>query len=131
MESKSILERHTYEIDKVKEEDKNLVQDILNLLEHTQKACKSWIVTPLKGHYEIVGSVENTDGEWEIFLDELDQIRQLDMFRIPLVSVKWCANIPQIKIRVIPRSERVVIHSTDVIRVQKKRKWWLGELFAS
>ena len=114
----------------VKEEDKNLIQDIISLLDKLQqpkRLCKGWVVNPEKTYYEVIGNIDTTNdasGEWEVFLDDMDLIRQLDPYRIPSISLRMNGTTPQIKIRVIPRSERVVIHSTDILRVQKKRRFW-------
>lgn len=118
------LPSNTYSLDGVKEEDKNLVQDVLDLLLHTQKHCKSWFVHPYKTHYEILGSIDKQATDWEIFFDDLELIRQLNIVRIPLISVRMFGEIPQIKVRIIPHSERIVVHATDILRVEKKRKWW-------
>jgi hypothetical protein len=124
MTTSAILAPSNYLVDDVKDEDKNLIQDILSMLETTQPYCKNWQVSLKKTFYEITGTIDSKSNDWIIFFNDIDTIRQLNFSRIPVISVGQVGSVIQIRIHVIPHSERVVLYQTDVIRIQKKRKWY-------
>ena len=115
-------------LDGVKEEDRMLVQDVIDLigkLQHPKVLCKGWVCNPFKNYYEVVGKIDTAqDDDWEVFHDDLDLVRQLDVFRIPAVSVRMSGSNAQIRVKIIPRSERVVFETHDIVRIQKKRRFW-------
>jgi hypothetical protein len=105
-------------------EDRNLIQDIISVLDKTQHILAGCQVRLQKGHYEIIGNfnAQHTK-DWEIFFSDLETIKQINPWRISIVSVAMVANVPQLRVVVIPHSERIVIHETDILRVTKKRRW--------
>lgn len=108
----------------VQEEDKNLLQDILNVSKHLFKDSKSWIVNPNDDNYEIIVSFDTNIPTVEIFVEDLFTLKELDNWRISNISVRLNAKIPQIRIIVIPRSKRVIVQQTDIVRIQKKRRFF-------
>ena len=118
------LAKNDYALDVVKDEDKNMVQDILDLLHQTNLNCKRWVINPQKNYYEIKGTIDTQNKEWEVFADDLNLIREINAVRIPIISVGCVGGIPHIKIVVIPHSERIVVHHSEIIKVQKKRKFF-------
>lgn len=110
-------------LDDVHVDDRNLVHDVLSLLRYSHKQVKTWIVSPQQKWYDVVVTLDTKNGDWEVFYDDLDLVRQLDVFRIPIVSVRTSGGLPQIRVQVMRKSERVVMQTTEVIRVYKKRKW--------
>ena len=105
-------------------EDKNLIQDVLSVLDKSQRIIGSCQVRLKKGHYEIIGTIHQQHlSNWEIFFSDMESIKQLNPWRIAIVSVGMVENAPQLRVVVIPHTERIVIHETDVIRITKKRRW--------
>ena len=114
-------------LDGVKEEDRALVNDVILLLgklQHPKVLCKGWNCNPFKGYYEVIGKIDTSHVDWEVHFDDLELVRKLDLFRIPTVSVRISGGNPQVRVRIIPRSERCVIQTQDILRVERKRKWY-------
>jgi hypothetical protein len=116
------------ELDEVKEEDRPLIKDVISVLSAMQqpaRVCKGWSVKP-KGttHYEVTGYIDTKGGEWEVFYDDLDLIRKLDYARISPVSVRVSGLSAQVFVRVLSRTERVMLTECDIIRVQKRTRWF-------
>lgn len=116
------------ELDEVKEEDRPLIKDVISMLsamQHPVRVCKGWSVKP-KGttHYEVAGFIDTKGGEWEVFYDDLDLIRKLDYARISPVSVRVSGLSAHVCVRVLSRSERVMVTECDIIRVQKRTRWF-------
>ena len=116
-------------MDEVKPEDHRLVKDVLSVmsaLHFPDKLFKGWHVKS-KGttHYEILGYIDTSGGEWEVFYDDLDLIRKLDYARIT-ASVRVSGLSAQICVRVLSQSERVMVTECDIIRVQKRTRAWFG-----
>ena len=115
-------------MDEVKPEDHRLVKDVLSMmsaLHYPDKLFKGWHVKS-KGttHYEVTGCIDTSSGEWEVFYDDLDLIRKLDYARISPVSVRVSGLSAQICVRVLSQSERVMVTECDIIRVQKRTRWF-------
>ena len=116
------------DLDGVKEEDRNLVKDVIGLLstlQHPAALCKGWNVNPVgTTHYEINGLIDTRQGDWEVFAEDLELIRTLDPLRVQRVSVRVAGQSANVRVNVLSRTERVVVWEYDVIRVQKRRRWW-------
>ena len=112
----------------VSEEDRPLVRDvisIMNTLGHPgPKLIRTWTVT-LEGNYIIVhGSLDNKGGDWAIGFDDLDVLRQLDMYRVQ-VSIKgaWSGGNVQVLAKITSRAIPASVTEYYVTRVQKRRRW--------
>lgn len=113
-----------FNLDLIKEEDRNLIQDILSVVKKVFVHCKSWNINTSEKRYEIILSMDCQKNNNEFHVDDLNLIKNLDNWRIPIVTVRFFSAVPQIKIVVIPRSERIVIQDMDILRIQKRRKFW-------
>lgn len=115
-------------LDEVKPEDRRLVKDVVSVmsaLQYPAKVCKDWVCkTKGSTHYEITGYIDTAGGEWEVFYDDLDLIRKLDYARISPVSVRVSGMSAQICVRVLSHTERVMVTECDIIRVQKRTRWF-------
>ena len=60
--------------------------------------------------------------DFEIFKDVLDLIHLADPLRIQSISVRKTGDAPQLLIRVLSRSEPVMLTELDVLTVQRKRR---------
>lgn len=112
----------------VSEEDRPLVRDvisIMNTLGHPgPKLIRTWTVT-LEGNYIIVhGLLDNKGGDWAIGFDDLDVLRQLDMYRVQ-VSIKgaWSGGSVQVLAKITSRAVPASVTEYYVTRVQKRRRW--------
>ena len=123
-----MIELDTPELLEVAEEDRPLVRDVISILSTLghpgPRLVRTWTVT-LEGRHIIVhGSIENRGGDWVVGFDELDLLRQLDIYRVQ-VSVRgaWAGGSVQLLVRVTSRSVPVSVTECYVTRVQKRRRW--------
>ncbi len=116
------------DLDGVKEEDRALVRDVIALmsaLQHPGQLCKGWNVNPIgTTHYEVNGMIDAKQGEWEVFIEDLELLQRLDPFRVKNVSVRATGQATQLRVTVLSRTERVMVTEFDVLRVRKRRRWW-------
>ena len=110
----------------VKEEDKTNVRNVIYIL-HSLKICSSWSVNPVDQGYEIVG-LFYTDRELSVDLNDLELLKQVDSLRVRRVAVCLMGgqNMPSLKIRILAHGEPIVLQEFDILRIQKKRKWFGG-----
>jgi hypothetical protein len=112
-------------LDGVKPDDRQGVREIISVLHSIQSPspiCKNWTVTPTaNSHYDVVAHLNNND--CEIFLEDLDLIRQLDNARIVSVSIKFTPT-PHVRVRLASKDVRVCVTECDVLRIRKRRTWW-------
>jgi hypothetical protein len=62
--------------------------------------------------------------DYEIFKEELDMITLADPLRVKSISVGKSGDAPRIIIKVLSKSEPVMMTELDVMTVQKKRRLW-------
>jgi hypothetical protein len=114
------------ELDEVKAEDRGLVRDViavLSAIQHPNIVIKGWVVNPKTKFYEVLGTVDLKAGECEISHGDMELLKQLDRHRVS-PSVRMSALSGQVVVRVTPKSERVMVTEYDIIRVQKRARWW-------
>jgi hypothetical protein len=83
----------------------------------------SWSVTNARNGsgYEITGLLDPSK-DFEIFKDDLDLIKQADPLRVQPISIRKTGDTSQIVIRVLARSEAIMMTELEVFTIQKKRK---------
>ena len=114
-------------LDDVQAQDRPLVRDVISVLHAMQnplKVCKGWTVTLVGVNYEVTGSIDTRTGEWEVFYEDLDLLRQLDYARVGPVSIRGIASSVSVRVRVTAKSVPVMITQTDILRVQKRTRWF-------
>jgi hypothetical protein len=117
----------TPELDEVKAEDRALVRDViavLSAMQHPNTVIKGWVVNPKTGFYEVLGTIDLKSGECEISYKDMELLRVLDTHRIE-PSVRISGLSAQVAVKVVQRSERVMVTEYDIIRVQKRSRWWI------
>lgn len=116
--------------DVVKQEDQALVKDVISVLsalQHPNNICKKWTVNlkPVKTtQYEVTGSIDTKSGTWQVSYADLDSLRQLNYARIGPVFVRGTGNSAEISVTVTSMTERAMVTECDIIRVQKKARWF-------
>jgi hypothetical protein len=110
----------------VKQEDRTLVRNVIYILhacKHPERLCMSWSVTNARAGsgYEITGLLDPSK-DFEIFKDDLDLIKQADPLRVQPISIRKTGDTSQIVIRVLARSEPIMMTELEVFTMQKKRK---------
>ena len=108
----------------VKQEDRNTVRNVIYLLhacKHPERLCLSWNVSNTRNGYEITGLLDPTK-DFEIFKCDLDMISMADPLRVQSISVCKRGDAPQIVIRVLSKSEPVMLTEMELLTVQKKRR---------
>jgi len=116
------------DLDGVKAEDRTLVKDVISLLstlQHPAQLCKGWNVNLIgTTHYEVNGLIDTKKpGEWEVFLEDFELLRRIDPLRVQSVSVRATGSAAQLRVKILSRTESVVVTEYDIIRVQKRRRW--------
>ena len=114
-------------LDDVQAQDRPLVRDVISVLHAMQnplQVCKGWSVGLVGVNYEITGSIDTKTGEWEIFYEDLDLLRQLDYARVGPVSVRGSGAAVSVRVKVTAKSVPVMITQTDILRVQKRTRWF-------
>ena len=110
----------------VKQEDRTLVRNVIYLLhtcKHPERLCTSWSVTNARtgNGYEITGLLDPSK-DFEVFKDELDLIKLADPLRVQPISLRKTGDTVQIVIKVLAKSEHIMMTEMEVFTVQKKRK---------
>jgi hypothetical protein len=110
----------------VKQEDRTLVRNVIYVLhvcKHPERLCMSWSVTNARtgSGCEITGLLDPSK-DFEIFKDDLDLIKQADPLRVQTISIRKTGDTSQIVIKVLARSEPIMLTELEVLTVQKKRK---------
>jgi len=108
----------------VKQEDRAMVRNVIYLLhacKHPERLCVSWSVSNTRNGYEVTGLLD-PNKDFEIFKEDLDLIHLADPLRIQSISVRKTGDAPQLLIRVLSRSEPVMLTELDVLTVQRKRR---------
>ena len=115
------------DLDGVKEEDRTLIKDVISLmstLQHPAQLCKGWNVNPIgTTHYEVNGLIDTRQGDWEVFFEDLDLLRRVDPLRVQTISVRVTGQAAQVRVKVLSRTESIMVTEYDVLRVQKRRRW--------
>jgi hypothetical protein len=115
-------------LDDVHDDDKGLVREVISLLsamQHPCSVCKSWSVNLVGTNYEVNGFIDTKSGsEWEVFYEDLDLIRQLDYARVGPISIRGTGASVHVRVRVTAKSVPVMVTQCDIIRVQKRRRWF-------
>lgn len=118
--------------DIVKPEDQPLVKDVISMLsalQHPNNVCKKWTVSlkPVKTtQYEVTGLVDTKSGAWQVSHSDLDLLRQLNYARVGPVCVKGTGTAVEISVTVTSMGERAMVTEYDIIRVNKKARWFSG-----
>ena len=112
----------------VKQEDRTTVRNVIYLLhacKHPARMCVSWNVANARDGtgYEITGFLDPSK-DYEIFKEELEMIALADPLRVKSISVGKTGDAPRIMIKVLSRSEPVMMTEFDVLTVHKKRRLW-------
>lgn len=108
----------------VKQEDRILVRNIIYLLhacKHPERLCVSWTVATTRNGYEVTGFLDPAK-DFEILKEHLDVISLADPLRIQSISVRKTGDSPQILIKVLSKSEPIMMTELDIVTVQKKRR---------
>lgn len=108
----------------VKQEDRVLVRNVIYLLhacKHPERLCLSWSVSNTRTGYEVAGFMDPAK-DFEVFKEHLDFIALADPLRVQSISVRRSGETSQVVIRVLSKSEPVMLTEMDIITVQKKRQ---------
>ena len=114
------------DLDEVKAEDRALVRDViavLSAIQHPNTVIKGWVVNPKPKFYEVLGTIDPKTEECEISHGDMELLRQLDTHRVS-PSVRISGPSRHVAVRVMRKSERVMVTEYDIIRVQKRARWW-------
>lgn len=108
----------------VKEEDKVNVRNIIYVV-HALKVCTSWSVNSTAHGYEIVGLLD-TKKELSVDMNDMELIKKVDTLRIQRIAVCMLpgSNTPTVRISVLAHGEPILLQEYDILRIQKKRKWF-------
>ena len=112
-------------LDGVAEDDKATVRDVIYVL-HAFKWCSSWSVTPSAQGYEILAPLD-TKKDVDIELKDLELIQKVDLLRVRHIGLKNMASsagVPSVWIRILRKGEPVVLEEHDILRVQKRKRFW-------
>jgi hypothetical protein len=110
----------------VKQDDRTLVRNVLYVLhacKHPERLCTSWSVTNTRtgNGYEVIGLIDQSK-DYEIFKEELDLIKLTDPLRVQSISLRKSGDALQIVIRILSRSEPIMMTELEVMSIQKKRR---------
>lgn len=108
----------------VKQEDRVLVRNIIYLLhacKHPERLCVSWNVATTRSGYEVTGFLDPAK-DFDILKEHLDLINLADPLRIQSISVRKTGDSPQIFVKVLSKSEPIMMTELDIVTVQKKRR---------
>jgi hypothetical protein len=116
------------ELEEVQVEDRPLVKDViavLSAMQHPNTVIRGWVVTIPKAtrFYEVLGSLDLKAGECEVTLEDMELLKQLDLYRVA-PSLRITAAAAHLVVRVTRRSERVMVSEHSIVRVQKRARWW-------
>ena len=110
----------------VKQDDRVLVRNVLYILhacKHPERLCTSWSVTNMRtgAGYEIIGLIDQSK-DYEIFKEDFDLIKLADTLRVQSISIRKSGDALQIVIRVLSKSEPIMMTELEVMSIQKKRR---------
>ena len=110
----------------VKQDDRTLVRNVLYVLhacKHPERLCTSWSVTNTRtgNGYDVIGLIDQSK-DYEIFKEELDLIKLTDPLRVQSISLRKSGDALQIVIRILSRSEPIMMTELEVMSIQKKRR---------
>jgi hypothetical protein len=71
--------------------------------------------------HEIIGLIDQSK-DYEIFKEDLDLIKLADTLRVQSISLRKSGDALQIVIRVLSKSEPIMMTEMEVVSIQKKRK---------
>ena len=106
----------------VKQEDRVLVRNIIYLMhacKHPERLCVSWNVVTTRNGYEVTGFLDPSK-DFEILKEQLDLINLADPLRIQGISIRKTGETTQILVRVLSKSEPIMMTELDIVTVQKK-----------
>jgi hypothetical protein len=110
----------------VKQDDRTLVRNVLYVLhacKHPERLCTSWSVTNTRtgNGYDVIGLIDQSK-DYEIFKEDLDLIKLTDTLRVQSISLRKSGDALQIVIRILSRSEPIMMTELEVMSIQKKRR---------
>jgi hypothetical protein len=110
----------------VKQDDRTLVRNVLYMLhacKHPERMCTSWSVTNNRtgSGYEIIGLIDQSK-DYEIFKEDFDLIKLADPLRVQSISLRKSCDALQIVIKVLSKSEPVMMTEIEVMSIQRKRR---------
>jgi hypothetical protein len=110
----------------VKQEDRVMVRNVIYMLhacKHPERLCVSWTVAnnSTRTGYEVTGFMDPAK-DFEVTKEELDLIELAEPLRIQSISIRKTGDTPQIFIRVLSKSEPVMMTELDVVTIQKRRR---------
>lgn len=95
------------------------------VLQAPRRLIRGWAVNPCgTTHYDIIGHIDTKAGDWEVHQQDLDLLKGLDLARIAAVSVRVQGVSHQLYVKIMSRGVAVMVTECDVIRIQKKRRWY-------
>jgi hypothetical protein len=108
----------------VKQEDRVLVRNVIYVLhacKHPERLCVSWTVNNTRTGYEVTGFMDPAK-DFEVWLEDLELISMVDRLRVQSISIRKSGETPQILIKILSKSEPVMITELDVVTVSKRRR---------
>jgi hypothetical protein len=108
----------------VKQEDRSLVRNVIYLLhacKHPERLCVSWNVANTRNGYEVTGFMDSGK-DFEILKEHLDMISLADPLRIQSIAIRRTGEATQILIRILSKTEPIMMTELEVLTVQKKRR---------
>jgi hypothetical protein len=108
----------------VKQEDRVLVRNVIYLMhacKHPERLCVSWNVANTRNGYEVTGFIDPSK-DFEILKEHLDMISLADPLRILSIAIRRTGETTQIVIRILSKTEPVMMTELEVVTVQKKRR---------
>ena len=108
----------------VKQEDRVLVRNVIYMLhacKHPDRLCVSWTVSNTRNGYDVTGFMDPAK-DFEVWKEDLELIAQVDPLRVQSISIRKSGETPQILIRVLSKSEPVMLTELDVVTVHKRRR---------
>ena len=108
----------------VKQEDRILVRNVIYMLhacKHPDRLCVSWTVSNTRNGYDVTGFMDPAK-DFEVWKEDLELIAQVDPLRVQSISIRKSGETPQILIKVLSKSEPVMLTELDVVTVHKRRR---------
>ena len=108
----------------VKQEDRVLVRNVIYMLhacKHPDRLCVSWTVSNTRNGYDVTGFMDPAK-DFEVWKEDLELIAQVDPLRVQSISIRKSGETPQILIKVLSKSEPVMLTELDVVTVHKRRR---------
>jgi hypothetical protein len=108
----------------VKQEYRVLVRNVIYMLhacKHPDRLCVSWTVSNTRNGYDVTGFMDPAK-DFEVWKEDLELIAQVDPLRVQSISIRKSGETPQILIKVLSKSEPVMLTELDVVTVHKRRR---------